>query len=32
MVVAYENPPALGRPLGKYSHLSRAGDLVLVAG
>ena len=32
MVVAYENPPALGEPLGKYSHLSRAGDLVLVAG
>lgn len=32
MVVAYENPPALGEPLGKYSHISRAGDLVLVAG
>ena len=32
MVVAYENPPALGEPLGKYSHLSRAGDLVIVAG
>lgn len=32
MVVSYENPAALGEPLGKYSHLSRAGDLVLVAG
>ena len=32
MVVAYENPTALGEPLGKYSHLSRAGDLVIVAG
>ena len=32
MVVRYENPAALGEPLGKYSHLSRAGDLVLVAG
>ena len=32
MVVAYENPAALGEPLGQYSHLSRAGDLVLVAG
>ena len=32
MVVAYENPAALGEPLGKYSHVSRAGDLVLVAG
>lgn len=32
MVVRYENPPALGEPLGKYSHVSRAGDLVLVAG
>ena len=32
MVVSYENPAALGEPLGKYSHLSRAGDLVFVAG
>lgn len=32
MVVRYENPPSLGEPLGKYSHLSRAGDLLLVAG
>jgi len=32
MGVAYENPAALGEPLGKYSHLSRAGDLVIVAG
>ena len=32
MAVAYENPAALGEPLGKYSHLSRAGDLVIVAG
>jgi enamine deaminase RidA (YjgF/YER057c/UK114 family) len=32
MVVAYENPALLGEPLGKYSHVSRAGDLVLVAG
>lgn len=32
MIVSYENPAALGEPLGKYSHLSRAGDLVLVAG
>ncbi|MCV0402662.1 MAG: RidA family protein [Chloroflexi bacterium] len=32
MSVVYENPPELGPPLGKYSHLSRAGDLVLVAG
>lgn len=32
MAVAYENPPALGEPLGRYSHLSRAGDLVIVAG
>ena len=31
-MVAYENPAALGKPLGKYSHLSRAGDLVIVAG
>ena len=32
MTGAYENPAALGEPLGKYSHLSRAGDLVIVAG
>ena len=32
MGVVYENPAALGQPLGKYSHLSRAGDLVIVAG
>ena len=32
MAVRYENPAALGEPLGKYSHLSRAGDLVIVAG
>ena len=32
MAVAYENPVELGPPLGKYSHLSRAGDLVMVAG
>jgi enamine deaminase RidA (YjgF/YER057c/UK114 family) len=32
MAVVYENPAALGEPLGKYSHLSRAGDLVIVAG
>jgi enamine deaminase RidA (YjgF/YER057c/UK114 family) len=32
MAVAYENPPALGEPLGRYSHVSRGGDLVAVAG
>ena len=32
MSVAYENPTVLGEPLGKYSHLSRAGNLVIVAG
>lgn len=32
MGVSYENPGPLGVPLGKYSHLSRAGDLVAVAG
>ena len=32
MGVRYENPAALGLPLGRYSHLSRAGDLVIVAG
>ena len=32
MGVTYENPAALGMPLGKYSHLSWAGDLVIVAG
>lgn len=32
MGVRYENPAAMGPPLGKYSHLSRAGDLVVVAG
>lgn len=32
MEVSYENPAPLGAPLGKYSHLSRAGDLVAVAG
>ncbi|MEO6579110.1 MAG: RidA family protein [Candidatus Limnocylindria bacterium] len=32
MAVTYENPAALGAPMGKYSHLSRAGDLVMVAG
>ena len=30
--VVYQNPAELGPPHGKYSHLSRAGDLVLVAG
>lgn len=32
MTVSYENPAALGEPLGKYSHLSSAGGLVFVAG
>lgn len=32
MPVTYENPAALGAPMGKYSHVSRAGDLVVVAG
>lgn len=32
MSVVYQNPVELGPPLGKYSHLSRAGDLVMLAG
>lgn len=32
MAVSYENPTELGEPLGKYSHISRAGDLLLIAG
>jgi enamine deaminase RidA (YjgF/YER057c/UK114 family) len=32
VTVVYENPAELGPPLGKYSHLSRAGDLVMIAG
>ena len=32
MAVAYENPTDLGQPLGRYSHISRGGDLVAVAG
>ena len=32
MTVSYDNPPALGEPLGKYSHVSSAGGLVFVAG
>ena len=32
MTVSYDNPPELGEPLGKYSHVSSAGGLVFVAG
>ncbi len=32
MTVQYDNPPELGQPLGKYSHVSSAGGLVFVAG
>jgi enamine deaminase RidA (YjgF/YER057c/UK114 family) len=32
VTVSYDNPPALGEPLGKYSHVSSAGGLVFVAG
>jgi enamine deaminase RidA (YjgF/YER057c/UK114 family) len=28
----YANPPALPEPLGVYSHVARAGDLLFVAG
>ena len=28
----YENPATLGKPLGAYSHIARAGSLVFVAG
>lgn len=28
----YENPATVGAPLGAYSHLARAGDLLFVAG
>lgn len=28
----YENPPSLGKPLGSYSHVATAGDMVFVAG
>src|SRR5215217_4504200 len=28
----YENPNTVGAPLGAYSHLARAGDLLFVAG
>ncbi len=31
-VPVYTNPDALGTPLGAYSHVARAGDVVLVAG
>jgi len=30
--VTYANPPSIATPLGSYSHVSRAGDLVIVAG
>jgi enamine deaminase RidA (YjgF/YER057c/UK114 family) len=30
--VAYNNPSTIATPLGSYSHVSRAGDLVVVAG
>ena len=30
--VTYSNPSTIGKPLGSYSHVSRAGDLVVVAG
>jgi enamine deaminase RidA (YjgF/YER057c/UK114 family) len=29
---SFTNPEALGTPLGAYSHVARAGDLVMVAG
>jgi enamine deaminase RidA (YjgF/YER057c/UK114 family) len=32
VTVSYDNPPDLGEPLGKYSHVSSAGGLVFVAG
>jgi enamine deaminase RidA (YjgF/YER057c/UK114 family) len=32
MTVRYDNPPGLGEPIGKYSHVSSAGGLVFVAG
>ena len=32
MTVQYDNPPGLGKPLGKYSHVSSAAGLVFVAG
>ena len=32
MAVVYENPTGLAQPQGKYSHISRGGDLVAVAG
>lgn len=32
MTVQYDNPPGLGQPIGKYSHVSSAGGLVFVAG
>ncbi len=32
MTVSYKNPPELGEPLGKYSHLSFSGGLTFVAG
>jgi enamine deaminase RidA (YjgF/YER057c/UK114 family) len=32
MTVSYENPAELGKPLGKYSHMSFAGGLTFVAG
>lgn len=28
----FSNPDALGTPLGAYSHVARAGDLVMIAG
>lgn len=30
--VTYTNPPAMATPLGSYSHVARAGDVVMVAG
>lgn len=30
--VTYSNPTTIGKPLGSYSHVARAGDLVAVAG
>jgi len=32
MTVSYHNPPGLGEPLGKYSHVSSAKGLTFVAG
>ncbi|WP_406629761.1 RidA family protein [Amycolatopsis sp. WGS_07] len=29
---SYENPPGVGAPFSAYSHVSRAGELIFVAG